>query len=766
MPTLSCSLLTVSYRDQNGRFEITLHAATEEGVPLVATIDTFRPLFFVARDTPAERTVACAERKAVELCSMEGTPVDCLYFVTQAAARDAAQALRQAGVRIYESDVSPISRFLMERQVRGGFTVEGEVTRRGNALVAHNPRVRGCDSNVALRVLSLDIETDGLGGEIYCIACCGRTDRVYMNGDATGAVDTTACRDERDLLRRFAAHVQEEDPDILIGWNVIDFDLRVLVERAQLAGTPLAIGRNGVARVWEAERGPSRLNVRVPGRVVLDVPTMLRASNYTFDEYSLDFVASALLGRHKLIEVGGQAKVEEIRRLHRDDRPSLARYNLEDARLTRAVFEKAGLLANLRERARLCGHLLDRTGGSVAAFDYLYLPRLHRAGHVAGDVADVPQPDSPLTGGYVMDPKSGIYQNVVVFDFRSLYPSIIMTFLIDPLALASRASGRLIGPVGTSFAKDEALLPAIIAELMAARAEARTTGNAPLSQAIKILMNSFYGVLGTPSCRFFSATLAQTITATGQYLFRETASYIERTTGFRVIYGDTDSLFVLLGAGQEHDAAAIGKELAGRTTEWLTQEMKSRFGARSALALQFECHFRHFLIPSVRGGGEGSKKHYCGSIVEDDGTLRLIFKGMESARTDWTDLAKEFQHELCQRIFAGTAVDHYIVSTVAKLRAGELDALLIYRKRLRKGLDEYTDHVPPHAQAARLMDSGERLIKYFVTTQGPQPLGNHTAPIDYEHYVEAQLRPIADTLLELVGQSFERIVSGQQELFA
>ena len=121
MATKNCFLLTTSYRDLDGRLEITLDAATDEGRPLVAVIDNFRPAFFVPRATPAETTQGCAERKSLPLRTMDGGDVDCVYFATQAAARDAAERLRQAGVRTYEADVSPVLRYLMERQVRGGF---------------------------------------------------------------------------------------------------------------------------------------------------------------------------------------------------------------------------------------------------------------------------------------------------------------------------------------------------------------------------------------------------------------------------------------------------------------------------------------------------------------------------------------------------------------------------------------------------------------------------------------------------------------------
>jgi DNA polymerase II len=146
--------------------------------------------------------------------------------------------------------------------------------------------------------------------------------------------------------------------------------------------------------------------------------------------------------------------------------------------------------------------------------------------------------------------------------------------------------------------------------------------------------------------------------------------------------------------------------------------------------------------------------------------MTLFFKGMESARSDWTDLSKEFQHELFLRFFGKRPVEEYILSIVNDVRKGNADSRLIYKKRLRKRLDEYTDQLPPHVQAAKLLDSPGGVIRYYMTIDGPQPVEKRTAPIDYVHYIECQLKPVADSVLEWLGTNFDKIVSGQQELFS
>jgi DNA polymerase-2 len=761
----NCFLINHFCRDTGNRLEITLYARSSCNQTIKIIINDFLPPFFVPSNTSAELTGRAFKRKSVNLLNLDSVPVDCCYFRTLAGLKQCAAELRAAGIKPHESDIHPTERFLMERIVRGSFTAEGPARKDFKYIEMINPKIRGGSCEVKFKVLSLDIETNVATGEIYCIGCFCETGTVFMTSATEQNNAFTSCADEKNLLVKFIEHISSQDPDIIIGWNVIDFDLTVIQERCAHHGIAFDIGRSPNSRITEPSGESGHRSARIPGRIVMDVPVMLRAFNHTFEEYSLDYVSTVMLGRKKEITLSGQSKIDEIDRQYRYDKPSLASYNISDTVLTCQIFEKAGLLANTIERAKLCGHLLDRTGGSVAAFDYLYLPALHRAGYVANDLADAPVPPGPLPGGYVMESDPGIYENILLFDFKSLYPTIIMTFLIDPLGAAVKDGRRIKGPEGPSFSIDKSILPGIITHLLSARIEARKTGNASLSQAIKILMNSFYGVLGTTGCRFFSYDLASTITKTGQYLLRATRDHIEKTSGFSIIYGDTDSLFVLLGPGMEKTAGETGRAIVSETNSWLAGFLKENFNAESALELEFEMHFRHFFMPTIRGSQQGSKKRYCGTEETANG-LKLHFKGLESARSDWTQLAKNFQHELFMKIFKNMPVENYISEITGRIRNGSLDKELVYRKGVRKKLEEYTEHVPPHIQAARMLGGkAPSRISYVITVEGPQPLEKISAPLDYEHYIETQIRPIAESILEWKGIRFEDIITGQQDLF-
>ena len=262
--------------------------------------------------------------------------------------------------------------------------------------------------------------------------------------------------------------------------------------------------------------------------------------------------------------------MDEIDRRFNEDKPALATYNLKDCELVTQIFHKTEIMPFLLERATVNGLAADRHGGSVAAFSHLYFPRMHRAGYVAPNLGTMPPQASP--GGYVMDSRPGLYDSVLVLDYKSLYPSIIRTFLIDPVGLVEDgAAGRYAQHrrvSGGAFLTGETL-PAGDRGTDLARAR---RGQAPRQQAAFSGAENYheclYGVLGTSACRFFDPRLASSITMRGHEIMRQTKALIE-FRGYEVIYGDTDSTFVWLkGAHAEEEAARIGKQLVAFVNDW------------------------------------------------------------------------------------------------------------------------------------------------------------------------------------------------------
>ena len=768
--SLSGVLLSRQWRDAPGGLQLRYWLATDRG-PAEVVVHGERAVCFVPRGFSGS-VGSAIERGSLALRDVDGEPVDALYFRAQ---RDLVQWLGSAPVHpsiAFEADVKPSDRYLMERFITLGVEATGQWQWREGGWVSEDAKCRPVEAGGALRLASVDIETGGgTGAPLYSIGVSlDGVSRVFMVGAERPAVHDGALEvgfhgTEAETLRAFFAWWRDADPDGIVGWNLVDFDLAFLFEKCQSLGVGFDFGRGAEpATVLAPSRNQQPRVARIPGRVVLDGVDLLRAAFWQFESFALDNVAQELLGTGKLISDTGLDKLDEIKRQYREEPLTLARYNARDCELVLDIFAKADLLAFALERARLTGLAIDRLGGSSAAFDNLYLPRFHRRGRVALSLAQVsPGQNSP--GGYVMDSVPGLYKNVLVLDFKSLYPSIIRTFAIDPLAMIEPGDNPVPGYRGAQFGREAPILPELITELWAARDDAKAAKNAPLSQAIKIIMNSFYGVLGSSGCRFHDARLASSITLRGHDIITRSQAWIE-AEGVKVIYGDTDSLFVWLGNEMpEAEAQARGAALAVGLNRWWHETLDAELQLVSHLEIEFETHYLDFLMPTLRGNASGSKKRYAGVVRTPDGGETLVFKGLEAARTDWTPLARNFQRELFRRVFAGEAVEDYCQSVVTRLYSGDSDSELVYRKRLRRKVDDYQKNVPPHVQAAKRLKRPGRWIEYRMTVEGPEPVELAHATLDYDHYRERQLAPAADGILHFLGTSLGEICDEQMRLF-
>ncbi len=510
--------------------------------------------------------------------------------------------------------------------------------------------------------------------------------------------------------------------------------------------------------------------------MLIDGIAALKTATYQFFSFSLESVSQALLGRGKLTD-NVDTRMASISQDFIHNKPRLAAYNLEDCHLVWDIFQHTQILQFLVFRSQLTGLELDRSGGSVAAFSNLYLPKLHRALYIAPNLPEGGGLASP--GGYVMNSIPGLYHNVLVFDFKSLYPAIIRTFKIDPLGLIEglRApEDAIAGYRGACFSRTQNFLPDIITKLWQQREHAKKAGDQARSQALKILMNSFYGVLGSGGCRFYDTRLASSITLRGHDILRQTTAWIEER-GLNVIYGDTDSLFVhLRGQPSPEQADSLGRELVAVINQHWQTLLEQQHGLESHLELEYETRFNRFLMPTIRGSDTGSKKRYAG-LIHANGGEQLIFKGLEAIRSDWTELAKAFQREIYLQVFQDQDPSDYVRRIVTETRSGKHDQQLVYRKRLRRLLTHYVKNIPPQVRAARLADAqnkhrGQPLqyqhrgtIAYVITTNGPEPLEYLKSSIDYEHYIDKQIKPIADAILPFVGLSFDSLIGAQMRLF-
>ncbi len=713
------------------------------------------------------------------------------------AYRDAVERLNAFGCAVHGGGSLP-DLYRADRRLGLGLRVTGDERpgRRVDVVLADAVVEADDEANAPVSVLSLDIETDESDRSVRA-ASLSMADWSPLSSSlvrrpaptsvlivATGTapktgpdIEAEAVADERSLIAALRDRVVAIDPDVVTGWNIVEFDLARLIERAEALGLPFDIGRSyDGTRLLPKGRGRTATAI-VPGRQVIDAMRVARSGPERYDDYTLETVARATLGRGKAVSVRGAAKIAELDRLYRDDIAAFIEYSAGDAALVLDLLQATGLFALTLARARLVGIGLDRAWTSVAAFERAYGEALRSLGIVPPPFMDA-RDVSGAAGGTVLPAQAGYREGVVVLDFKSLYPSVIRTFDIDPMSNSrSGAADDIVAPNGARFARQGAPgrwpLPALVDEYFGRREDAMARGDVTASYVYKILMNSFYGVLGTSSCRYARTELAGAVTSFGRLVLLGAKARIERE-GFEVLYGDTDSLFIATGLGPDA-TYAVYRETADRLCALVNDDLavmaRRDYGLDSRLELRFDKAYARFVIPPLRldearsGRAEdetapvarGRSKGYAGLMRSPDGD-RVDVKGMEAVRSDWTPLARDFQMRLLSMVFAGDdagAMGCCIDSILASLRRGELDSSLVYERSLRRSESAYVKSTPPHVKAARLAGLvGRGSVWYVIAADGPAPVDpdtyGRTGPglprPDYGHYVGKQLLPIARSL--------------------
>lgn len=737
-----------TYRTHSGKSLVHLYGRLENGESFL-TINEFRPYFYVKRsDLSAALALEPLAFKEVDMKTFSGEPVVKILTQYPKEVADLRRRLQEKDIRCYEADIRFAYRFLFDNDIRGFLTIEGDY-KKGDRIdrVYENPVIEPANPcDIPLKTISLDIEVNEATGEIVCCTLYNGEYYTFLLKQTHKTAVT--CASEIELLSQMKEVLLTLDPDIITGWNVVDFDLTYLYERFKKHKITFDLGRSESQAKFRTESSFIRASrANIDGRMVLDAMHLLRDFFIKLDDYKLDTAGKALLGEGK-IEIE-----KDIDKIWKENPSLLVEYNQKDAKLVYDIIKKKKLIELAKRMTGITGLQLDRVKAAIASLDSLYLRESQKQGVVCPSVSG--RSRKRVTGGLVQEPRYGIYDYVLLFDFRSLYPSIMATFNIDPLTYTEDET-RIKAPNDVYFREEQGILPEIVLQLLERRRNADIYEE---QYAIKIIMNSLFGVFGNPNCRFYNAQIANAITSFGRYFLEETTDKVE-SMGYEVIYGDTDSLFVVSKVQSVEEATQKGDTIEKSINEFYDSYVQKHYDRTNYLKLEFERVYQKFLLPRQRHLKKGAKKRYAGY---HDGDIDIV--GLEYVRRDWTELAKEFQYNLLKKIFSGENIEEYIRETVKNLKAGKLDHLLIYKKGVRKGLDQYTKTTPPHIKAARKMgDFTDRVISYVMTKRGPEPVDNNPKRIDYDHYVEKQLKPIANSILHFYDKSFTDVITGQKQM--
>ncbi len=486
------------------------------------------------------------------------------------------------------------------------------------------------DFNPDVRVLSFDIENafPPLEGEefgqiiVIGYSIARKKTEEHEKGYLSG--------EEQEILENFNKLILQKDPDILIGYNIDGYDLPVIEYRMAKYGLSLNIGRDGS----KARRINGQF-WRTKGRIVSDVWWNVKKILHPKHE-TLNYVAHELLGEGK-DDVDRLNIMEEYRKRPKE----VIDYCIKDADLTLQIMEKMRVVDRNMFMATVAKLPLEDTtnGGTSNYVDSLLIRLASRRDIGVPMTAGTNLKDRAIEGGHVESMGAGIYDMVIVLDFKSMYPSIIMKYNICFSTLSDE--GTIVSPTGVRFL-DPSVKKGVIPELLQTLMERRDAVKKQMKlakgdereyldgvqNAIKILMNTFYGVLASAFYRFTNPDLGSSVTAFARQTIIGLIKQL-KDKNVQVIYGDTDSVFIASGKKDLQEAIQMGNDLS--------KEISSELN----ILIEFEKIMDPFF-------SHGAKKRYVGKMIyPEEESGKMLVRGYEVRRTDSFDL----QSELLQKVF-------------------------------------------------------------------------------------------------------------------
>ncbi len=777
----------VDYVTQEGSPVIRIFGRTRDGSTFVALHRKFRPYIYckpredVDPDDLARRLVSAEVSERAHVTSASTVERSWLGKTIRVVRvdLDSPRNVRRARSFLesvpavedtYEKDILFKRRFIIDRCIHplGLAVLEGQEaesdmhvdTALDDSDVVATSEVYTNPSE--LRVLAFDIEVasraapDATRDPVVMIGLADSSGtRILTYG--TDGENLMDCGDERGMISTFVSTVQDGDYDLIVGYNSDSFDLPFLKKRASLNGVRLELGRDTSEVAYQPGSILGRSIIR--GRMSIDLyPVVRRMVN--LPSYTLSEVYKALFGEekvellpHEIHDLWSTKNPEALRRL--------GRYCASDVEATLRISRE--YLPTLVELSRQTKQLLSdvcRMGNSQMV-EWLLVREAYRRGELVPNRPSEQEfhrrERETYVGGFVLEPKKGLLQDIVSLDFRSLYPAIIVTHNVDLSTIDCECCrGENVSPTGHHFCiKKRGFIPSILQALIDRRSQIKAE-MAPMDpssepykerdamqRALKVLSNSFYGYMGYPRARWYSKECAESVAAWGRYYIQR-AIEMAKQDGFEVVYSDTDSVFIT--REQSADALLDGaKQLLRRINEALP----------GVIELEFEDFYpRGFFV---------SKKRYA--LINRSG--RIVTRGLEAVRRDWSPIAKETQRKVLETILRdgdperAAQVVRDAIRRVAERRVS-LDELVI-STRMTKSIHSYEAEAPHVAVARRLASGGREVSRGeaidYIVKRGGGKVGDRAKPVgqvspedyDAEYYIKSQILPPSMRILSSFG---------------
>jgi DNA polymerase I len=775
-------LLDVNYEVKNGTPEIWLWGISDSGERVLLIDRNFVDYFYAVVEENADPTVVVKEidkKRFPSIVKFEvverrffGKPVKTLkvYCSNPDVIPKYAREIRKLeGVKdCLEDDIRYSTRYLIDNGVVPCGWHEIDAVEEENALGVKIDKVYSAKSPPKF-VEKTDIpQLKILGFSTICYSREGspkpERNPVIIISTATNTGEERQFlagedKNDKSLLEAFVNHVQEFDPDIIVGYGVNGVEWPYLNERCKKLGLKLSVDRVG-AEPHTSVYG----HVSITGRANMDI--------FDFaDEFpevkvkTLENLADYL----GVMKIENRALVEDVDFAdYWDDkakREILKKFSLENVQcimgIANAILDFAMQLSNL------VGLPLDHVGTAAVGFrvEWFLIKHAQKIGELVPK--RVEQPYRPYVGAIVLKPESGLHEDIAVLDFKSMYPNLMITYNLSPDTYVAPKEptppcGVYEAPeVKHRFRKEPpGFYKEVLSRLISVRDEVRSRMKVTTPEsveyrvldarqkAVKVITNASYGYAGWIGARWYIKPVAEAATAWGRHTILR-AIEIAKKYGLKVVYGDTDSIFV------RHEAEKIEK---------FSKEIEREIGLEIK---PDKVYVRIFFTEA--------KKRYAGLLP--DGRLDIV--GLEVIRGDWAAIAKKVQEKVLEIILkeqspkkAADFVRQYIYE-LRQRRVPYRD--LIIWKTLTKPVEEY-EVKASHVEAAKiLMEKGWKLAVGdkvgYVAVVGAGRLYERVKPymfasydeIDIEYYVSKQIVPAAARVLENFGITEEQLLTFKAE---
>lgn len=821
---IQIQVLDCDYILLNGRPVIRIFGKNDKGEPICIFSNNFLPYFYL--DTDDLETAARELKKKFNELSIE-TVERTLSIgfqenkkVLKIIGKDPSKTpeIRECAKTFgtpYEADVLFKYRFMINKGIRGMGWIEAE----GKHVFTKTVK---CKAFEATKIKPIErIDNTELKYMAYDIECITESDQrlpepekdpiimisitfspkhkgkesIVLVAKSTKIKDSIGFANEEEMLRKFLEILHDFDPDILIGYNINNYDLPYLTKRLEVLKLPRDLGR--ADKQTFLRKLQTGYVATVTGRTVVDPYEIIKRDPWVrFKRYDLGTIAKEML-QIKKKEIKGIREFRELWNGKEEGLKKLVEYSRRDSELALKLVIEKNLLDKFFELSKVSGLLLqDSLGGQAQRHECKLLHEFYKRKIL---MPCRPEPmdlkkykeergEHGLKGALVLEPKTGLHKSVLVLDFSSLYPSLIRTYNICPttLLLDKKNIDFIEAPNKAKFVKKEireGVLPAILRELLTARKTVKTQMKIEINKekkrqlnakqlALKDMANSLYGYTGYIRARLYVMDVANAITAFGRENIEKTKTLVESKFPVEVLYGDTDSIFIKTDIKDLEEAQKLGEEIGKHITEHLP----------GLLSLEFEKLYKTFLILT--------KKRYAGwkfEKVNGKWEDKIEMKGIETVRRDWCTLTTETMLNVLDIILKEGDVSKaakYVRNVVEDIASGKipLEKLTVV-KGITKALDSY-DGIQPHIELAKKIRArdttkapivGER-IGYIIVkgnqliskrAEDPEFVKEKGLEVDATYYVENQLLPPLERVFEACGLKKSEVIEGsrQKKLF-